>query len=214
MADPQHELPDKTPSPSRQPFTGSCHCGATKYIVYLILPPHAPGVRGKKHGPDGRLLQNFYRCNCTTCIKAGILHIRLPNPAEDFVLLSPLDPLAELGDYTCNKNRLHFLFCKTCGMRCFTFAGEGEVLGKEVPLVSTDGKGEIEERKIWCPRDPWTESHTSYISMNAYSIDAGQEGFDLREWTEKKWVAYLDCLGLPGERDMWTCERPQRGGAY
>lgn len=123
-------------TPTRRPYTGSCHCGAVKYIVYLTLP-HTPPAPTDLYDSDGRRRQVFYRCNCTTCQKAGVLHMRLPSPPDDFLLLSPLDPLRELADYQCFEKRLHWLFCRTCGVRCFTFDGEGEVREAVVPETQT-----------------------------------------------------------------------------
>lgn len=193
-------------SPTRRPYTGSCHCGAVKYIVYLTLP-HDPSPRDRWRGPDGRLRQQIYRCNCTTCQKAAIMHIRLPYPPDDFALLSPLNPLEELGDYQCFEKKLHFLFCKTCGVRCFTFMGEGELVEKKV--------GGLDSRTVWSPKQGWYEDLTRYLSVNAYTLDAGQDGLDLREWTEKKWVMYLDCLS-DGHDPIASrsYERPFPGGAY
>ncbi|KAK5651614.1 hypothetical protein OQA88_11887 [Cercophora sp. LCS_1] len=194
--------------PLRRPYTGSCHCGFTKYIVYLTFP-HDPPPTTQRRGPDGRLRQHMYRCNCTTCQKAGIMHIRLPSPPDDFLLLSPLKPFEELGDYQCNEEKLHFFFCKACGMRCFSFMGEGELVEKEVGN---------ETKTVWCPKRGWYEDLTKYMSVNAYTLDAGQERLDLREWTEKKWVMYLDCL-VDTDQTVYTpppitYERPYEGGAY
>ncbi|KAK1763970.1 hypothetical protein QBC33DRAFT_572916 [Phialemonium atrogriseum] len=193
-------------TPTRQPYTGSCHCGAVKYILYLTLP-HDPPPASQRRNPDGSMRQIFYRCNCTTCHKAGLLHIRLPHPPDDFLLLAPLDPLGELGDYQCFRKAAHFLFCKTCGVRCFTIVGEGELVEK---VVGESG----EKRTVWCPKKGWVESPTNYFSVNGYTLDAGQEGLDLRDWTEKKWLMYADCLQDRPPELSWTYDRPFPGGAY
>jgi len=203
--------------PTRRPYTGSCHCGAVKYTIHLTLP-HTPPEATNLRTEDGRRRQLFYRCNCTTCQKAGVLHMRLPSPPDDFLLLSPLDPLHELGDYQCFDKRLHWLFCRTCGVRCFTFTGEGEVMEKEVPSTTpetaTAAVGGGRRTMVWSPKRGWIEDQSRYLSVNAYTLDAGQQGLDLREWTEKKWVMYLDCLS-DGEGPMErTYERPFPGGAY
>lgn len=54
-------------------------------------------------------------------------------------------------------------------------------------------------------------SGTGYLSINAASLDPGQEGCDLREWTEKEWVVYLDCLEEVGEN---RAGKPHVGGMY
>jgi len=75
--------------PTRTPLKGSCHCGATKYILFLTLPhPYHGGE------PSPRSDQRFYRCNCTVCHKAGFFHIRPASPADDFLLLRRLQRTA------------------------------------------------------------------------------------------------------------------------
>jgi hypothetical protein len=66
-------------------------------------------------------------------------------------------------------------------------------------------KGQFVER----PEMEEGEKH-GYLSVNAYTIDAGQ-GIDLPAWTEKKWVMYLD--GYNGT-DEESYQKPQIGGAY
>jgi len=85
--------------------------------------------------------------------------------------------------------------------------GEGEVVTREVAR---------EAREIWRPKSGWTEDLTRYLSVNGYTLDANQDSLDLREWTEKKWVLYLDCLSEnegPGQSAR-AYERPFPGGAY
>lgn len=88
-------------------------------------------------------------------------------------------------------------------MRCFGFRGEGEILERE-------GEGGME--RVWAPkREGWVEGEGCYLSVNATSLDVGQEGLDLREWHEKGWIHYLDCLD---EREGVRWGRPHRGGCY
>ncbi|TQN66769.1 hypothetical protein CSHISOI_08682 [Colletotrichum shisoi] len=226
--------------PTRRPYKGSCHCGETQYIVFLTFPHTLPPPRPAKE-KEPRAHQEFYRCNCTTCQKAGFFHMRLASSPDDFLLLKPLDPYKDLGDYTVYQKDLHFLFCKGCGMRCLILMGQGEV--EEVDLeamgvesgggdAATDGArdeardgardgaqgGEGRPTKVWRPkRDSWKEGKKfgSYLSVNGYSVDAGQEGFDLREITENKWVGYLDWLELHSEGSQGIrYDRPWEGGAY
>lgn len=222
----------------RRPYKGSCHCGATQYIVFLSFPHTLPPARFPR--AESRAHQDFYRCNCTTCHKAGIFHMRLASAPDDFLLLRPLDPYKDLGDYTAYEKDLHFLFCKSCGMRCFTFMGKGEVVdinlaalgvgagadpgSEEEGAHSKDGPaataaaGEKNMAKVWRPKkEGWVEGKKfgSYLSVNGYSVDAGQDGFDLREITEKKWVGYCDWLELHSEGSQGTRhDRPWEGGAY
>jgi hypothetical protein len=183
----------------------------TRYLVYLRLP-HTPPAADQRRDSNGQLRQIIYRCNCTTCQKTGLLHVRLPSPPDDFLVLAPLDPLRELGDYRCGEKKIQWLFCRGCGVRCFSFMGEGELVEKEVPDPES---GEVALRTVWAPKKGWVEDMTHYLSVNASTIDSGQEGLDLREWTEKKWVMYLDCL--PEDTRGWvdgTYERPYPGGSY
>lgn len=137
---------------------------------------------------------------------------------EDFVLLSPLDPYTELRDYTCFEGDLHWLFCGTCGVRCFVVMGEGEVTEREVEVrerVEYGGQvngGRKEMRKVWkLKKEGYQENATGYLSVNAQTIEPAQLGGDLREWQEKKWVCYIDTLDEVGEH---TFDRPHRGGIY
>lgn len=51
-----------------------------------------------------------------------------------------------------------------------------------------------------------------YLSVNAHTIDANQEGFDMRDWVDKKAVKYLDCLDDAQNEDRY--DRPHAGGCY
>lgn len=201
-------------TPTRRPYTGSCHCGSLRYIVYLTLP-HNPRLDHKSRQ------QAIYRCNCTVCHKIGILHTRVNSSPDDFLLLAPRDPFRELGDYQCDNGDLHFLYCKTCAVRCFVFMGEGEVVDveDEAVLALAGAKGQEGGLKAWRPKkEGWQEgksAHGCYLSIDAQTIDQGQEGFDLREWKEKGWIAYLDTRrsGEPGQGPP-NYERPHPGGIY
>ena len=146
------------------------------------------------------------KCNCSTCHKMGFFHVRLKSSPDDFMLLQPLNPMeGGLEDYQCFAKWSHWYFCRTCGVRCFTFAGEGGV--REVETL--DGKGVV---KAWMPKkEGWVEGKTGYLSVNASTLEPGQEGLDLNEWTEKGWIAYLDCKNEVEEDRMG---KPFEGGMY
>src|SRR5271167_2114931 len=93
--------------PTRRPYHGSCRCGLMKYVAFISLPPAALGAAALET-PSVR----FYKCNCTVCHKMGIFHTRVPDPPEDFYLLSPLD-LSSLSDYQCAGKTIHWYFCSS-----------------------------------------------------------------------------------------------------
>jgi hypothetical protein len=196
-----------TPSspPTRRPYHGSCHCGRTRYVIFLTLPPAALGD-AVHDTPSVR----FYKCNCTACHKMGFFHVRVPDSPRDFYLLSPLDE-AGLSDYKCSDNVLRWFFCSNCGVRCFTFTGESEVVDVDLEVVlGKDSEGKT--TKVWkCKAEGWKESKMAYLSVNALTIEQGQEGFDLREILDKKWLAYLDCKEYK-EKDRF--DYPQVGGTW
>ncbi|OBT82478.1 hypothetical protein VE02_08158 [Pseudogymnoascus sp. 03VT05] len=189
-----------TISPGRRPYTGSCHCGHTKYITYLTLPP--PIISANPPSPSSTI--RIRKCNCSTCQKMSYFHVRLMDEPNDFLLLSPLNPTeGGLSDYTCFKRAIHWYFCSKCGVRCFAFAGEGVVREVEV-------EGEVQ--KVWTP-DPekWGKGKVAYLSVNAATLDNNQEGLDLTEWTEKGWISYIDWKNNADEARMGN---PHEGGMY
>ncbi|OLN86168.1 hypothetical protein CCHL11_04111 [Colletotrichum chlorophyti] len=155
--------------------------------------------------------------------------MRLASSPDDFLLLKPLNPYEDLGDYTVHQKDLHFLFCKNCGMRCFILMGQGEQAEVDLAALGVDDaepragsdSTSTESRgltKIWKPRkEGWVEGRSfgSYLSVNGFSVDAGQEGFELREMTEMKWVGYVDWreLNQKGSQGI-RYDRPWEGGAY
>ncbi|OAA71974.1 Mss4-like protein [Akanthomyces lecanii RCEF 1005] len=199
---------DADTKPRRRPFQGSCHCGAVKYAVYLTVPrqPH-PGTL------ESPPVDRVYRCNCKICHKSGFMHIRPPVPADDFALLSPADdPFASLGDYQCHDRQLHFLFCRGCGVRCFIFMGDGHVVDAQPGEF-----GLVAGQEVWRPKGQQAGANAwrtgCYLSVNAHTIDAGQEGFDMREWVENESVMYYDFL-TDEEPKPGQYGKPHPGGCY
>jgi hypothetical protein len=196
--------------PQRRGYLGQCHCGFIKYIAWLTLPAEVPYKSGYPCG------QMFRKCNCTMCHKTGFLHIRLANPPKDFALLSPLDPVKELSSYG-RSGMANWCFCKTCGVRCFLIEGEGEV--NEVDLASPGDvdlerakiEGDGTKVKVFQPNKDWKEEGNACLRINALTLDAKQEGLDLREWGEKKWIQYVNWLE---EIQGYDYERPYVSGTY
>lgn len=115
-----------------------------------------------------------------------------------------------LKDYTCFKGRIHWYFCSKCGVRCFAFMGEGEI--RDVVYTGIEGKDE--KVRGWMPkREGWNEGVEKgfYFTLNAVTLEPGQEGCDLREWHEKGWIVYLDELKEVEEDRLG---RPFEGGMY
>lgn len=198
-------------NPTKVALTGSCHCGTTRYILFLTLPHPSSETL-----PPPKGVQRFYRCNCTACHKMGHMHICPASPTDDFLLLSPLDPFRDLGDYQCYDKMFHFFYCKTCAVRCFIFAGEGEVVNVDVAELGVPFVGEVgKETKAWRPeRDGGHPQYGNYLSVNGHSVDAGQKGFDMRELTDNKFVMYCDCLSGEAHEAPARYDRPQDNGAY
>jgi hypothetical protein len=76
--------------------TGSCHCGAVKFVVEA----------------DEDIVAD--RCNCSICAMCGFIH--LISPASKFHLLEGKD---DLVDYRFNSGVARHLFCRHCGVKSF-----------------------------------------------------------------------------------------------
>ena len=74
---------------------GGCHCGRVRFRVTADL-------------------DSVTICNCSICIKKGILHLIVP--PERFALISGKDDLAT---YTFNTGVARHTFCKHCGIHPF-----------------------------------------------------------------------------------------------
>jgi large subunit ribosomal protein L3e len=107
------------------------------------------------------------RCNCSICHKKGYLSLKLPL-ASDLKLLSPITAssfpkpteltlVPPMGDYQFGGKSVHHYFCTTCGVHCFL----------RVDYTGEDG------------------SEQMHLTLNALTLDQGQEGLDLREWKVK-----------------------------
>jgi hypothetical protein len=75
---------------------GGCHCGAVRFHVDIDLAKPA------------------IMCNCSICSRSGTVLSFVP--VSQFVLEQGE---GNLTDYQFNKNVVHHLFCKTCGIKAF-----------------------------------------------------------------------------------------------
>ena len=173
----------------RRPYTGSCGCGAVKYIAFFALPatPLPPPKDPRNEPPR----QRFYRCSCTTCTKAGFFHALTADAPNDFLLLSPLSPFADLADFTANAHAFHWLFCRHCGGRCFLAFGEGVVEERDLAALGVPGFEPGVLTKVWhtlqpnCLRRIDGKFVGNHLSINAWTLDPGQEGLDLEACMER-----------------------------
>ncbi len=93
---------------------GGCHCGAVRYSVDLDLA--VPAIS----------------CNCSMCGRTGTFLQFVP-PAK-----FTLDQGANnLTDYQFNKQVIHHLFCKTCGVKPFARGkgASGEMIAINVRTI-------------------------------------------------------------------------------
>src|SRR5258705_3682304 len=90
---------------------GSCHWGPVRYEV--DLDRDKPAIQ----------------CNCSMCSRTGSLLLFVP--AGTFQLLQGEDNLA---DYQFNKQVIHHVFCKTCGVRSFARGRNAD--GKDMVAIN------------------------------------------------------------------------------
>ena len=219
---------------TRRPYTGSCHCGHVKYIVYLSLPalPYPKTTPAEFRNDSGH---RIYKCNCTICHKAGIFHIRILDAANDFFVISPKNPMEEgsgLKSYIPKGRNGTWHFCEHCGTRGFSLRGTGYNDEVDLPtallqrvdsrtLNGTTGEitakdGETTRVSVWRPKKDWHEQDedgkgTDYLSINGVALDAHNDNFDIRQLHENGYVAYVQTLKMEGNVYQDT---PYFGGTY
>jgi hypothetical protein len=93
--------------------TGSCHCGAIRFRADLDLASST-------------------RCNCSFCSKNRFWFALVKASALEIVAGAD-----QLADYQHGDKRfLHFLFCRTCGVRPFSKGGHLPQMGGEFYAVN------------------------------------------------------------------------------
>lgn len=168
-----------TAATSREPeaplYKGSCHCGFLTYEARIVFE------RPTAELPESGL----YKCNCSYCLKAGIMAI---DPSEgSFRLLTP-----EQGDgraqsslpvYKFSAGCVLHPFCPRCGITCYYYGTyEGE-----------DGKS------------------VGFVRVNAHTIDGRADGspmnslkdMKLQYWDGKNDAWYNGSKGEPWEGGVW-----------
>lgn len=98
---------------SMKTYHGSCHCGNVKYEA-TFDPAEGSG-----------------KCNCTFCFKSRNWGFFVK--PENFKLLTPE---SELTDYARN-GMVHHLFCKTCGVRSYSWSDIPEAGGFKYGVAVT-----------------------------------------------------------------------------
>jgi hypothetical protein len=91
------------PESSPRTYAGTCHCGAVRIAVTMPPPEKA------------------FACNCSICSRSGWL-LAFVSDSDLHVDAGP----DALSDYLFGKKQTHHLFCRTCGVRCFSRGTDGE----------------------------------------------------------------------------------------
>ncbi len=76
-------------------YMGGCHCGKVRFTVDASM-------------------DKVISCNCSICLKRGLLLTFVP--ASAFTLTKGAE---ELSDYRFNTMKIRHLFCKGCGVEAF-----------------------------------------------------------------------------------------------
>ena len=183
--------------------------------------PRAPAAYHEATG------QTVYRCNCTTCTKLGFWHLRLADAPGDFYVFAPARGRRRRVPGRRRRGRLGRVPLRAAqgepvgvlqGVRGPAVrvprrverarrrrrgrAGGGAAGGGGGGGGGLGGNGGAVA--VWSPRrEGWQEGsgNPSYISVNLTSVDAKQEGFDLRDFST-----------VPVDSLLRSAERQPSGG--
>ncbi len=106
-------------------YSGSCHCGAVRF----------------RFTTDE--ITSGLRCNCSICIRRGIVMSSEYIPADAF----DLDGIESLTLYQFGDRNMHHYFCKSCGICPFSavaslppdYRGRARVGDRRINLGCIDG---------------------------------------------------------------------------
>lgn len=102
--------------------TGGCHCGKVRYEVTLDA-------------------EHVIDCNCSICTKKGSLLAF--TPAKHFKLLSGESDVTE---YIWNKKRIHYFFCKHCGIHAYAIGSMGT--GEKTAAINVRCLDDVDVSKL------------------------------------------------------------------
>ena len=152
----------------------------------------------------------------------GYFHCRPINPADDFILTSPAT-IEELGEYRTSTKKQAWYFCKKCGVRVVSVAGNWEQV--ELDVEHWAGRKEQENKenvqRVWKTNGTTITTNEDgkdvtkpyhYLSVNAVTLEPGEE-IDLRKWHENGWIFYVENLVRKNGTQMRVSE-PFEGGMY
>lgn len=101
------------------------------------------------------------------------------------------------------------------GSRSDTWSQDLSSIGlspSQLTQLGFDNAADLTAVNVLVPKDDWSELSTHMLRVNAHALDAAQEGLDLREWHERKWVQYVNWYDeVDGARSY---ERPFHYGTY
>lgn len=137
----------------------------------------------------------------------GYFHMRLPDAANEFFVLSPPD-LESISDYRYSSGHVQWFFYPKYSVRCFAATEpwikddiSRDLIDKTISPERFEGR---ERLSVW-QIDPavYLEMKTGYISINTLTIDQDQlhdQSLDLRHLVDQKMVEYIDSKEEKGKK--------------